>query len=316
MIRSFRHRAFTLIELLTVIAIIALLIGILTPSLSNARNKAKEAATLAMYNQLTTGCELFKSDHDRYPASNATDYINKANNYTTEFTDWALGTPASPIQGANLLVDALFGRDLTGFDKKPSSSSAPPYVRWDWNNARSEPYVEPDKVDFSKEGEPVEDALGQLPMEATPVLGTTIPLYCRVLLDKFDSPVLYYRSNPNATQRTPILPTAYGAGNDPTGPGVYNGRDNEVFTTHNMFDATKDFGLAGNSIAGGDPAQIDPAHNFVRYITSNRQSTQSGPQAWLRPVNSRTFLLISAGKDGKFNGPDDDDVTNFERGEL
>ncbi|MCZ6816975.1 MAG: type II secretion system protein [Planctomycetota bacterium] len=322
MIRSFRHRAFTLLELLTVIAIITLLIGILTPSLGKARDKAKEAATQSMYSQLTTGMEMFKNDHGKYPASNARDYINKSNPPNGEFIAWAFGSQSSPLQGANLLVDALFGRDLVGFDPKPSSNSAPPYERWDFNNPRSEPYVDPDKVDFSKQGEPVEDAIGILPPdEATPVLGNTIQIYCRVILDKFERTVLYYRANPNATQRTPILPIEYGGGggaNNPTVPGVYNGRDNNVFTEHNDFENSdsplNDLSKALNPIDSGQPADAFE-NNFAKYIMSNRQSSLTGAQPWVRPANSRTFILMSPGKDGKFNGPNNDDITNFERGD-
>ena len=63
------RRGFTLVELLTVIAIIALLIGLLVPAVSAARNHAKKVATKSLHSALGKGCEMFHTDFDRYPIS-------------------------------------------------------------------------------------------------------------------------------------------------------------------------------------------------------------------------------------------------------
>ena len=60
-----RHRpAFTLVELLTVIAIIALLLAILLPALSRAKAKAEEVTCLNNLKQLQTCAKLYSLDHD------------------------------------------------------------------------------------------------------------------------------------------------------------------------------------------------------------------------------------------------------------
>lgn len=59
-----RPVAFTLIELLVVIGIISLLISIMTPSLSRARQQAKGTVCLARLNELMKGVIAYSSDHE------------------------------------------------------------------------------------------------------------------------------------------------------------------------------------------------------------------------------------------------------------
>jgi prepilin-type N-terminal cleavage/methylation domain-containing protein/prepilin-type processing-associated H-X9-DG protein len=63
-----RKTAFTLIEVLVVIAIIALLLAILLPALSRVRKQAKAAACQANLRQWATTLALFAEDHEgRFP---------------------------------------------------------------------------------------------------------------------------------------------------------------------------------------------------------------------------------------------------------
>lgn len=60
-------RAFSLIELLTVLFIISLVIAILIPAVGGARNSAKRAATMTMMTNLSQGARSFELDNRRLP---------------------------------------------------------------------------------------------------------------------------------------------------------------------------------------------------------------------------------------------------------
>jgi prepilin-type N-terminal cleavage/methylation domain-containing protein/prepilin-type processing-associated H-X9-DG protein len=58
--------AFTLVELLVVMAIIALLVGILLPALNNAKNTARATVCAANMRQLGLGVSLYAQDNNYY----------------------------------------------------------------------------------------------------------------------------------------------------------------------------------------------------------------------------------------------------------
>ncbi len=64
------HAAFTLIELLVVIAILGMLIGLMLPSLTRARQQAKETQCLSSLRSLYISFATYLHDHDRFPALN------------------------------------------------------------------------------------------------------------------------------------------------------------------------------------------------------------------------------------------------------
>jgi prepilin-type N-terminal cleavage/methylation domain-containing protein len=66
------RRAFTLIELMVVVAVIGLLVGVLMPALSSARASAKRTACASNLRQIGAGLAIYMSaNRDRYPhASN------------------------------------------------------------------------------------------------------------------------------------------------------------------------------------------------------------------------------------------------------
>jgi len=88
---------FTLAEILTVLGIIALLVGLLVPTLSWVRRIARETKQKVQFVTISLALMAFKTDYGDYPPSNC--------------------PTGSDYCGAQKLAEALLGRDLLGFNK-------------------------------------------------------------------------------------------------------------------------------------------------------------------------------------------------------
>jgi prepilin-type N-terminal cleavage/methylation domain-containing protein len=99
--RTERLGAFTLIELLMVIAIVGILAGILIPTVGLVRENANVAASKSQISQYLTAIQSFKSEYGYYP-----------------FTDLLNGEgelDLSDAQKSKQFIETLSARDLTTF---------------------------------------------------------------------------------------------------------------------------------------------------------------------------------------------------------
>ena len=76
MFRSPSRHAFTLIEMITVIAIIAILAGLVLSINGLVQRKAASARAETEIRTLTAACEAYKSDNGGYPQTTATDALD------------------------------------------------------------------------------------------------------------------------------------------------------------------------------------------------------------------------------------------------
>lgn len=66
-----QRRAFTLIELLIVVAIVAILAALALPSFLAAQTRSKVSAAMANLREVTSALEMYAVDHSAYPATRA-----------------------------------------------------------------------------------------------------------------------------------------------------------------------------------------------------------------------------------------------------
>jgi len=330
--------AFTLVELLTVVAIIVLLISILVPAVQSARTQAKQTTTSGLLKSLATGCEMFKTDFKRYPQSRG--YNPFEENDVLLF-------------GAQWLALQLLGADMRGYvapDLRNDADGNGVIDHIDWRDWYALPAnrIDPDR-EYTRNG-PYADVdakhirtIKRILQENPDVVGIPEGLVgdddggsggssewntgrLAFFVDAWEYPVLYYAANPQVDE-----PFTTGT---PTGDfvvGRYDQCDNAAFTGsdggHGRFPLdTPGWDLTGTAedpdrfkhplgefrYERGQTTRPEPGtfEGFV-YNEQTFESTRVDDQGRIWPHNPDSFLLISTGPDGRFGTTDD--VTNFER---
>lgn len=340
-----RTRGFTLIELLVVIAIIALLIGILVPSLTGVRNQAKQVAVKNLHKVLGTGAEMFNTTMGEYPASDG--HLNGGNPF--ESSTWAnfapVANPPVRLSGAQWLILQLAGADLKGFVKKnkdefydvaPSGINSSDWIDWYALKAPDDPNS--DRRRFS-DFIPLDGGFTKSPTALAEETGVKLPPTLKAggsgagasewsndklafAVDALGAPVLYYAASVGA--KLPFTD----ADLSPVGYGVYDQRDNAPLTgseftpNGDTFLDLADDGkghqlkeLGWHSHPQSASLARPEEGTFAGFVYDQKVYEQSkrgsggGEQGQVRPVRPDSFILISPGLDGRYGTSDD--ITNF-----
>ena len=291
-----KKSGFTHIEMLTVIGIIAILLGLILPSLTMVRRIAKETKQKAQLTTIALALEAFKNDYGDYPPSDW----------------WDESYPAPTIQdycGAQKLAEALLGRDLLGFNKYSNWSATdltfyptdPALLDASLDDRRG-PYLELATANAFKLGDLFgwnagdTGALDPDTFVICDIFGVKKITLANGETVKAGAPILYYRANTSSKTIEPIgVPLNFI-------DQIYNFRDNTIVTQVKANEDGKGHPLTDSAFFYyGDPTAVPPV--VIGYIQDPKVTAKS----W--PYRPDSYILISAGADGLYGNADD--ITNF-----
>jgi type II secretory pathway pseudopilin PulG len=334
--------AFSIVELMIVVLVIALLAGILTPVLSKAYKTSLASADAALIAQISMGLEMYNQAFYVYPSSA---WSNPAG---TAFDWWPpppVGTSdvtADPkvmaLTGAGKLLAALSGFNTVGVAGTPVGCGDVLVANWrsPCGQLTSRGILVPDAPGSTTEKQPPygpyyspsEKQQGKVSVRGgvNPVqqdvfasrFARVVPNGVTLPADLGGAPILYYRAN-----QAPI---------DTDNPGngaidswdIFSLEDNYLITNpaaalpaaadrwkHPLY-APSD----GKTIKGTDYDPVSFAAPATRFFGLTRPFTKDAASAAFYPVptvpyNATTYVLISPGPDGVYFTADD--ITNFKQ---
>lgn len=125
-----RARGFTLVELLVCIAIVALLLSMLLPAVSKAREAGRKVVCASNLRQLSTGLNLYAGDHKSLYAPAAADFVTNLRRWHgTRANPGAPFTPEGGALTAYIRSDGASALSTSAVSGEPGASTALTGVR-------------------------------------------------------------------------------------------------------------------------------------------------------------------------------------------
>ncbi|MDP7008530.1 MAG: type II secretion system protein [Phycisphaerales bacterium] len=285
-----RRTGFTLIEILVVIAIIAVLAGILLAALGGVQSAAKKTQTNSLMQSFARACDEFALDHGRYPGllpDSAIDGldITSTQNALLELMGGARVVNPNSTSSAINEFDAFSVNETDGFTATDSNTNIQWTLSFDanrfgegpWINGRKyEPYFSPKSSDVSYDP-----------------ANLTNPVRFPTLIDAWESPIIYLRA---IRKNGPIIDDPSNGTNANYSLPQYELPGMNVFFTDSL---NSSFSLLAND----SEDRVTWLTMLLAHPTFWEQDTTwdtSGPYTVAWSTSRGRYLLLSAGADTIF----------------
>lgn len=322
-----REGGFTIVELLTVMGIIAILIGLLAPALAMVKDYAKQVQQAAQFHSIEVGLDLYKTEFGVYPPSN------------DNSVPPVLTRDPTPYCGANKLAEAMVGLDFLGFHPNsefrstgqadiinrlgalvpdvriysartdiPNFQTAEENVKCRGGKSGA-PFIELENANAFRMSDVYMPAqMGNFNIDSMVLCDVYAKKRSTASAKKTGMPILYYRARTQFTEqdRTRLSPTVQPL-------YTVQGIDDDIYyypdNMNLLFLQTAETSPVDHPLAdsGGNVNDVEDFENMIL----NRQVTQNPLVDIKRPYRAQSYILISAGKDGMYGTSDD--ITNFKK---
>ncbi|HOK67125.1 MAG TPA: type II secretion system protein [Anaerohalosphaeraceae bacterium] len=287
---------FTLTEMLTALAVIAVLLALLIPALSMVQKKAMVVKQRAQFHAIEVGLEAFRSDWGDYPPSeyNMTKYGN-GSVASFRLAEALIGGDGFGFHPNSVFYqDYLFDQNGDGtFSAAETVYHAATDLAWETaaqnRAARKGPYLELETANAVKLQDIYGANTGSLSGTMF-VLADAFSKKMRATGKEVGMPILYYRANVSQIGMDPVRAN--------WGTNTYNLNDSYAAGS-GIISLTVPFQSSKTTHDLNEDAADDGINWFYRVIAN--PNFTSPP----RPYRANSFLLQSAGPDGLYGTADD-----------
>ncbi len=302
MARRTNSGAFTLVELLVVIGIIALLVGLLLPALGKVIERARATTTLGTMQEFAKACDAYFQEFGEYPAAIPDDYLYAGNGDSDVPIVSGTENALLALMGGYRLPSDSDYATFTGSELTFSLSGQPNFkIKVNADKMGEGPFRNGKKYDpfYAPKGREFAKCPGQMQVGGSAMDGAADGLLPD-LLDAWGQPILFVKQQRGIGTLVP-------RGTDPgqfTRAGILpytlSTQLGELTQDQTLANTAK-YSILNTTSAGGQNGRFArdiTLGQLIRHPAIGVQNTANDPEKVWAGTTRGKYFLISAGPDG------------------